>query len=89
MSAIPTIRIKSDIPGCEGGLDINAADFDPKVHVEFTEEKAPDDLTREGIAKMPKSDVLELLAAHGIEGDSKAPVTELRTQLIALMFVDG
>ena len=29
------------------------------------------------------------MAAHGIEGDSKAPVTELRTQLIALMFVDG
>jgi len=35
MSAIPTIRIKSDIPGCEGGLDINEADFDPAIHVRF------------------------------------------------------
>jgi hypothetical protein len=40
MTVTPTIRIKSDIPGCEGGLDINAADFDPKVHVEFEAAKA-------------------------------------------------
>ena len=41
MSAIPTIRIKSDIPGCEGGLDINATDFDPKVHVRFDAAPSP------------------------------------------------
>ena len=46
-------------------------------------------ITREDIAKMPKGDVLDLLAAHGVEGDSKAPVADLRAQLISVVFFDG
>ncbi len=38
MSVLPTVRIKSDIPGCEAGLDINEADFDPSIHVLFDAE---------------------------------------------------
>ena len=40
MTAVPTIRIKSDIPGCENGLDINASDFDPKKHKKYEEKPA-------------------------------------------------
>lgn len=45
-----------------------------------------DDLTREGIAKMAKAEVLELLEAHGVEG-ATGTVAELRAQLIAIMFL--
>jgi hypothetical protein len=43
-------------------------------------------LTRADIAKMPKRDVAELLAAHGVEADGK--VAEMRDQLTDIMFVD-
>lgn len=52
-------------------------------------DSAADDLTREGIAKMAKADVLELLAAHGVTADAGAKVADLRAQLISVMFVEG
>lgn len=46
------------------------------------------DLTREGIAKMAKADVLELLEVHGVEG-ATGTVAELRAQLVSVMFVEA
>ena len=83
MTVTPTVRIKSDIPGCEGGLDINASDFNPEIHELF--EAAPDDLTPESIAKMPKAEILKLLP----DADDKTPVADLRAQLIAALFPDA
>lgn len=40
MSVTPTIRVKSDIPGCKAGLDINAFDFNPDIHEEWMPEPA-------------------------------------------------
>lgn len=85
MTAIQTIRIKCDIPGCEGGLDINASDYDPEKHELFTEAEAP---TRESIAAMPKAELVEWLQAHGVDAP-KGTVPELRAALTAIMFVDG
>ena len=45
----------------------------------------PDDLTRDGIAKMPKAEILKLLP----DADEKLPVAELRALLIATMFPDA
>lgn len=46
------------------------------------------DLTREGIAKMPKADVIGLLEAHGV-GKPEGSVSDLREQLIGIVFVGG
>ena len=46
-------------------------------------------LTREGIAEMDKADVLDLLEAHGWDGDKRLGVGRLREALIAIMFVDA
>lgn len=46
-----------------------------------------DDFTREAIGAMPREEVAELLAAHGIEG-VQGPLDDLRARLVAVMFVD-
>lgn len=44
--------------------------------------------TREGIAKMPKSEVIEWLTAHGVEApDGK--VADLRAALTRIMFIEA
>ena len=45
-------------------------------------------ITREDIANMPKSEVIDLLAAHGVEG-ATGKVADLREKLTAIMFVGG
>lgn len=61
------------------------------IDVAVTVKDTPGDrptYTRDDIVDMAKADVLELLAANGVEADPKAAVTDLREQLIAAMFVD-
>ena len=83
MSAVPTVRIKSDIPGCEGGLDINESDFNPEIHEMFVED-AP--VTRESIAKMKREDVIKLLGAHEMtEEDCK----DVKLGYLRDLLVDG
>jgi len=44
MATCPTVLVKSNIPGCEGGLTINESDFDPGVHklMDAPEEDEPE-----------------------------------------------
>lgn len=51
-------------------------------------DEATDEVSRESIAKMKKADVVEMLAAHGVE-DAEGSVADLREKLIAVMFLDG
>ena len=39
--AVPTVKIKSDVPEHKGFLVINAADFDAEKHERFSEPPAP------------------------------------------------
>lgn len=48
---------------------------------------APPDLTREGVAAMDKADLLDLLDAHGWDGDKRLGVERLREALTEIMFV--
>jgi hypothetical protein len=47
------------------------------------------DLTREGIAAMGKAELLELLAAHGWNGDKRLGVEKLRQILTEIVFIDA
>lgn len=92
MSIIPTIKIKHP----DGYAVINAEDFDPSKHEEWTDgkeavqqEEGPQEVTRETIGEMAKADVVEMLEAHGVEVNTRQRVDTLRDQLIALMFLDG
>ena len=49
--------------------------------------QAPEEFNREAVAALPRVDVLELLAAHGVTG-VKGSLSELRARLAAIMFVD-
>ena len=51
--------------------------------------EAPDDLTREGIAKMKRSDVVEHLVSHGLTEDDceGVKVADLRDMLANAVFV--
>jgi hypothetical protein len=46
------------------------------------------DLTREGIAAMGKPELLELLEAHGWNGDKRLGVEKLRQILTEIVFID-
>lgn len=64
------------------------------VEVEADErvEPAADlNLTRAGIGKMKQAELLELLAAHGVDPEVTAgkTVPDLRTMLIATVFIEG
>lgn len=52
--------------------------------------EAPDELTREGIAKMKRADVVEHLEAHGLTEDDceGVKVGELREMLTNAVFAD-
>ncbi|WP_212525856.1 hypothetical protein [Actibacterium sp. MT2.3-13A] len=83
MAQIPTIKVVNE--KARGGfMIINESDFDPDVHEPF---EAAEPVTREGVAKMKKSDVIELLKAHGVE-DTDGNLPDLRERLIGVMFVD-
>lgn len=64
---------------------------DPRVNAHAKEKRLPEkgrqEVTRESIARMKKPDVVDLLAAHGVEGASGS-LPSLRNQLTAVMFVD-
>lgn len=78
---VETVTITN--PAAKSGLTIiNKADFDPKRHKLAD---APETITRESIAKMKKADVLDLLAAHGVEGDGS--LADLRKALTDIMFL--
>lgn len=47
-----------------------------------------DELTRESIAELDKAELLDLLDAHGWDGDKRLGVDKLRAELTAIMFVD-
>lgn len=53
-------------------------------------DEAPDELTREGIAKMKRADVVEHLEAHGLTEDDceGVKVGELRDMLTNAVFSD-
>jgi hypothetical protein len=53
------------------------------------EQPAVDPFSREGIAKMDKADVIDLIEAHGGKASKRKPVDALREDLAALMFVGG
>lgn len=53
------------------------------------EQAAFDPFSREGIARMGKADVLDLIEAHGGKANKRKPVEALREDLAALMFVGG
>lgn len=87
MSAVPTVRIQSDIPGCENGLDINESDFDPEVHVLFNVSTTVPD--RDAVALMSKGEVREWLEATDTIIPKGATVGQMRDMLTRAMFVDG
>lgn len=45
--------------------------------------------TRAGIGKMKQAELLELLAAHGVEDTAGKTVADLRAMLIATVFIEG
>jgi hypothetical protein len=47
------------------------------------------DLTREGIAAMGKAELLELLEAHGWNGDKRLGVEKLRQILTEIVFIEA
>lgn len=48
----------------------------------------PAPITREDIAKMPKAEVIEYLAAHGVDAP-EGKLDDLRAQLVAIMFIEA
>lgn len=64
------------------GYTIIDAIYEPKG-----EAKAADEITRDDIDKMPRAEVVEMLAAHGVEG-ATGKVADLREWLKRVMFVD-
>lgn len=85
---IPTVEI---VDPETGRRKIVNAD-DPRAmgasDAEGLQEKGPQALTREAIAKMPKGDVAELLTMHGVDPDPKAKVAELRDMASRVIFAD-
>jgi hypothetical protein len=76
---IPTATIE-----IEGRRKIVNAD-DPRV-AEYGVDPASEEITPEGIDKMKKADLIDLLKAHGVE-EPAGNVAELRDALRAVMFV--
>lgn len=58
-----------------------AADAEPILNADAI------DLTREGIAAMEKPELLDLLDAHGWDGDKRLGVDKLRDAMTAIVFV--
>lgn len=86
MADIPTIKVVNE--KARGGfMIINESDFDPDVHEPFEADAPAERVTRESIARMRKSDVIDLLEAHGVEG-ATGSLKSLRERLIGVMFVD-
>lgn len=79
---IPTVKIKKD--SARGWSIINESDFDPDKHELFD---APEN---DGIDidAMSKSDVKEVLDAHGVEYDGRAKLENLRELAKRVVFVD-
>lgn len=75
-------RFEADVRG--GMIERIAA---PGAEPEAEPAPPADDFTREGIAKMDKADVLDLLEAHGWDGNKRLGVDKLRAELVAIMFV--
>lgn len=67
------------------GFQIIDAVFAPKDEPSGNPDNVP---TREDIAKMPKSEVVEWLEAHGVE-KPEGKLADLRADLIRMMFVDA
>lgn len=75
---IPTVKIPAD--NARGYKIVNADD--PRANA-----PAGDEITREGIDKMPKAEVAELLEAHGAPAAGK--VADMRARLKTIMFLEG
>ncbi len=79
MGTIPTVEIVVN-----GRRKIVNAD-DPRAQ----KPQAPSmDLTREGIAKMPKDKVIALLEAHRVPVDKRSSVAKLRDMAARVVIVD-
>lgn len=81
---LPTVKIVNG----DGFAVINEADFDAEKHDLFEDAPALD-LSREGIEKMKRDELVDALLAHGMdEADAEGvKVPELREKLIAAVFV--
>lgn len=79
-------------PNSESGYkNINKDRYDPEIHTLYVEGRDPQSdalaaATKESVAKMKKSDVVELLEAHNIEFDKSAPVADLREKALTHIF---
>lgn len=64
--------------------------IDGTLGADAAAEPGPDiNLTHAGIGKMKQAELLELLAAHGVEDTAGKTVADLRTMLIATVFIEG
>jgi hypothetical protein len=73
----------------ERKAELRAAGF-KIIDARFAPEgEAPDTVTREGIAKMKRPEVVDLLEAHGAEIAEGASLADLRALLVAIMFVEA
>lgn len=81
---LPTVKIALK----DGFSVINEADFDPDTHELFEGDVEPD-MSRDGIEKMKRTDLVASLVAHGMEeADAEGvKVPELREKLLAVVFV--
>lgn len=80
---LPTVKIVSG----DDYAVINEADFDAEIHERF--EGGPDmDLSRDGIEKMKRADLVASLVAHGMDeaGADGVNVPELREKLVSVVF---
>lgn len=80
----PTVKIAHK----DGYSVINECDFDAKKHKLFTETGAPN-LSRDGIKKMDRPEVVAALVSHGLsEADVEGvKLPDLRKTLISVVFV--
>jgi hypothetical protein len=82
-----TDEVTKNKDGFEPGQDLSFADL-MAMRAQKPNAAAPKQLpTREEIAKMPKADLIEWLAAHGAD-NPEGKVSELREQLTAIMYAD-
>ncbi len=79
------IRVKRD----DDTADIRLDWLDEWASQGWAVEATPLDLTREGIAAMEKPELLELLEAHGWDGDKRLGVDKLREALTGIVFVEA
>ena len=71
-----SVEVRGDFPHIVAAYGDKAALPEPE----------PLDLTPEGVARLPKRDVVELLEAHGVT-EPKGKVDDLRAKLAQVMFM--